>query len=347
MSPADTPLPILSLIFWVAFGASLLFMLPLYRLLLAVKSRQIVSEYVEEHLKKQGTPTMGGLIVVPGFFAACGVSISNGLASGPSIYAPMLLFVGFAFIGFLDDYIVPRAIKGKRGLGWKQKLLLEIGFAVWAALWMRHGHFGYGVILTVFLILFYSNAYNFVDGMDGLAGTVLLLFAGGLTSLAVFEMRPEAYMILPVALVGAIVPFLILNMPPARIFMGDVGALPIGAVLGFLVDDLLRPGIVRLPHATAAVLPHWPAQPVTTMLHQALPLLMMSIVLIVELVPVPLQVASVKLRKKRLFPFTPIHHAFERAGWPESRVVWMFAIVQFLCVAMGLTLALSNPPVTR
>lgn len=345
MNDLNSSLTILSVVFWAAFVVSAIFAYPIYKLLLAVKSRQIVSQYVQEHLKKQGTPTMGGLILVPGFIAACALAKVIGLIKGPVLLVAMCLFGGYALIGLLDDFIVPRLLKGKRGLGWKQKLLMEILFAGGAALWLRQWHFGYGVLLTVFLILFFSNAYNFADGMDGMAGSILIVFAGGLAALAMLEMRPDVYGVLAVALVGSVIPFLLLNMPPAKIFMGDVGALPIGALLGFLVDDLLRPGIVGLSNQSAMI--HgFSGKPVATMLQHAIPLLIMSVVLIVELVPVPLQVASVKLRKKRLFPMTPIHHAFEKAGWPESRVVWMFVLTQLLLVALGLTVAVANPTVS-
>lgn len=339
----------LSVTFWVALGSAALFSLPIYRTLLAMKSRQIVSEFVPEHAKKQGTPTMGGIIIVIGFLISCAYLQLSGLVVSPILPAAMFLSAGFAFIGFLDDFIVPRLIQGKRGLGWKQKLLLELVISGAAVYWLRHGHgdFKIGAFAAVFIILFFANAYNFADGMDGLAGTLLVLLAGGLAALGFLDMRQDVLMVLCIALMGAVIPFLVLNAPPAKIFMGDVGSLPIGAVLGLIVNEMMRPGVLKLPEQMGGRLNVMPAHPLASVLQHAIPLFVISFVMIAELVPVPLQVASVKLRKKRLFPMTPIHHAFEKAGWPESRVVWMFCLVQLLSVAVALSIAAANPVVPR
>ena len=349
MNQDQEVLTLLSRAFWIALGSAALFAMPVYRTLLSLKSRQIVSEFVPEHAKKQGTPTMGGLIIVIGFLIACGCLQLTEMVSGPLLPAAMLLCAGFAFIGFLDDFIVPRLIEGKRGLGWKQKLLLELLITGATVYWLRHGHgdFKIGAFVAVFVILFFSNAYNFVDGMDGLAGTILVLLAGGLVALGFIEMRQDVLMVLCIALIGAVIPFLVLNAPPAKVFMGDVGSLPIGAVLGLVVNEMMRPGVQKLPSSMGGALSVMPAHPLTTVLQNSLPLVVISFVMIAELVPVPLQIASVKLRKKRIFPKTPIHHAFESAGWPESRVVWLFCLVQFFAVAVALSIAIANPVIPR
>jgi phospho-N-acetylmuramoyl-pentapeptide-transferase len=113
---------------------------------------------------------------------------------------------------------------------------------------------------------------------------------------------------------GATLPFLFWNAPKARVFMGDVGSLAIGSFLGasFFAGTRSSTPMAIPPYGYLA-------------------LFLWSFVMIAELVPVPLQIASVKLRKKKLFPYTPIHHAFEKAGWPETRVVFMFVIVQVCC----------------
>ena len=339
-------IPVLSAIFWIAFAASALVAFPVYRMLLAMKSRQIISEFVPEHAMKQGTPTMGGLIIVIGFVVACGYAMGAGLVKGVTIPAALILCIGFAFIGFLDDFVVPRLIPGKRGLGWKQKLALEILFAGIAVGWLRHGVTP-GVGFAVFTILFFANAYNFVDGMDGLAGSILVLLAGGLAALGMLEMRQEVLLVLCLALVGAVIPFLVLNAPPAKVFMGDIGSLPVGAVLGLVAFQIVLPGVVKLPPHSVAALGLMPTHPVATVLQNSIPVFIMSLVMVVELVPVPLQIASVKLRKKRLFPMTPIHHAFEKAGWPESRVVWLFGLTQLVLVALALSVAATHPLVAR
>ncbi len=347
MNENTDTLMLLSLVFWVALVAAAILALPVYRTLLAMKSRQIVSEYVPEHASKQGTPTMGGIMIVLGFLAACGYIQLSGFVNGPVMPAAMLLCAGFALIGFLDDFVVPKLMKGKRGLGWKQKLLLELVIAGGAAAWMRHGVFGMGAALAIFVILFFANAYNFVDGMDGLAGTILILLAGGLVGLGFIEFRQDVLLIICVALIGAVIPFLFLNAPPAKIFMGDVGALPIGAVLGLVVNEMIRPGVVKIPAHSLSALTIQPAHQLATALQNSIPLIVISMVMVIELVPVPLQVASVKLFKKRLFPMTPIHHAFQKAGWPESRVVWFFCLTQLLLVAVALSIAAAHSVVPR
>ncbi len=287
----------------VAFVASGLAAPIVLNLLKRAKSRQTISEYVPEHAVKQGTPTMGGLMVVIGLIAG----ILAGRVDGAGYTLGLVAW--FAFIGFLDDYWVPRMIPGKRGLGWMPKLGMEIVPIL--ALWCMQPRTPLGVIaLMGFSILFFANAYNFADGMDGLAGGVGIVFALGLMMMG---SRSSVELI---SLVMALVPFLFLNAPPAKVFMGDVGSLPIGALFGLVFVE--------------STVFHDPNRADWALLG---PGLLASLLLILEIVPVPLQVASAKLRKgKRLFPFkTPIHHGFEAGGWPESRVVWSFILFQFVC----------------
>lgn len=300
--------------FWWSFFAAAVVAWPIYRLLLLTKSRQKIDPHAPEtHQRKQGTPTMGGLIIVVGTAVAMALTLrdSSMTVSGFTAGAWILL-VGFAAIGFVDDFVVPRVWKGKRGLGWKQKIILEFGLAGLAShLVMPAPHLAFW--LTFFLILFFSNAYNFADGLDGLSGTIWLGLAVGLTMISNGE-APHGTIAL--AITGGTVVFLFLNAPPAKVFMGDVGSLPIGALLGWCVASNLwsgtwNPGELDLTLAPA--------------------LLVMSLLMVAELVPVPMQVAYFKLTKgKRLFPMTPIHHAFEKKGWPETRVVFAFALTQFL-----------------
>jgi phospho-N-acetylmuramoyl-pentapeptide-transferase len=328
--------------FWVAFAGSALFAYPIYRLLLAWKSRQTISQYAPEgHQAKQGTPTMGGLIIIAGYFASLVYltfftrqAPTYGLKSIPNTlawYGPWaLLFGGFALIGFVDDFVVPRLFKAKRGLGWKQKILMQVVLATIAA-FLLHGQFDLTLGIAVFLILFFSNAYNFADGLDGLAGSILLALAGGLAVLATGTIHGFALSAVLVPLVGAVIPFLFLNAPPAKVFMGDVGSLPVGAVLGMAVAC----EATRLGVPGSGTVESW-GVPLMDPLAMAALLVVISLVMVAELVPVPLQILSVKIRKKRLFPYTPIHHAFEKAGWPETRVVWVFALTQLLlsCLAI-------------
>lgn len=291
----------------------------IYKLLIRMGSRQTVSEFVPEHGAKQGTPTMGGLIMVVGVLAAL-------IASGERTnFFTGFLFVWFAFIGFLDDFLVPRLMPGKRGLGWMPKLVLQ--FVPFLVMWLLEPAAPMWLIgVTAFTVLFFANAYNFADGMDGLAGGIGMSLAVGTVLIALLLGHPGAVhtqIPLLVGLLVSFVPFLYLNAPPARVFMGDVGSLPIGALLGM---GFLQSTLFVDPAVT-----NW------NNLLYASPLL---IVLIIELVPGPLQIASAKLRKgKRLFPFsTPVHHGFQAAGWPETRVVATFVLTQFLAMIAAVAL---------
>ncbi|MCW5938804.1 MAG: hypothetical protein KF884_05345 [Fimbriimonadaceae bacterium] len=282
---------------------------PVYRWLLKAKSQQNVSQHLPEHAAKQGTPTMGGLIVLIG--GAAGM-----LASGSSWSVLVLLF-GFAVVGFADDFIVPRRSPGSRGLSWIPKLVFQVVVAAIAAFMTIPDPIWSGI--TVFLILFYANAYNFADGMDGLAGGLLVIVALGLAGVAFFSGAASQVwpVILPLAV--AAIPFLVLNSPPAKVFMGDVGSLPIGAVIGWCVAECL----MRSQYPVASVAP----------------LTVLSLVLIAELVPVPLQIGWVKLTGKRMFSFkTPIHHGFQAAGWPETKIVALFHLVQASLVVVAVAL---------
>lgn len=315
--------------FWVAFVVSALAARPIMHWLHLAKSRQTISAHAPStHQVKQGTPTMGGLIVLAGALVAMIVNW-NGVAN-QSLVA-LILLLGFGAIGFIDDYVVPRMVKGKRGLEWKEKLAMQVVITVIATGVLANWRFDGASAAYVFFILFFSNAYNFSDGLDGLAGSLLLGLGVGFVLLMTLtpSANPTATFLAPV--LGGIVPFLFLNAPPARVFMGDVGSLPIGALLGLSVTHLSLPLAAITSGATQTnfALPY-EGSPYGLILSLIIPAILLSGVMIAELVPVPLQILSVKLRKKKLFPFTPIHHAFEKAGWPETRVVWMFALLQLL-----------------
>lgn len=293
---------------------------PVYRGLLAIKARQTVSQFAPEgHAQKQGTPTMGGLIPV---LAGGAVMVWLMTATLPNDYrnptffsALLLVWVGFAILGLVDDFVVPRLMPGKRGLGWIQKLVPQFLVAGGAAWMLPVDDLGRAWI--AFLIVAVSNAYNFSDGIDGLAGLLLLGICLGLGAWS----AALGYVGLSVALAiftAGIVPFLYLNAYPARIFMGDVGALPIGAGVG-LVAGLLT---VQAPESRLYVG-------------------LVGLIVAVELIPVPIQIFWVKVFKRRLFPYTPIHGAFEKAGWKETRVTSTFALSQLVLSLIAASAALS------
>lgn len=317
-------------VFWISFAASAIVAWPIYRWLKSTVKQKIDPYAPETHQAKQGTPTMGGLIILVGALAGlvtAGWSIltlqQTQSVKGNPILAFLVLIIGFGAIGFVDDFVVPRMGGGKRGLGWKQKIVLEVlvaglpacqlvyqGVSAWAVL-----------IVGTVVILFFANAFNFVDGLDGLAGSVWLPISSGLAVLS-WERFPVVATSL-VALSAGVLVFLFLNAPPAKVFMGDVGSLPLGACLGYSAILVCSEQGYGGLSFNATFIPS---------------LLILSLLMIAELVPVPLQVAYFKLTKgKRLFPATPIHHGFEKKGWPESRVMWTFALFQLLLSLAAVT----------
>ncbi len=295
-----------------------------YRILLALKSRQTVSPHIGEHAHKQGTPTMGGLIILVG--ALVGVFLMRG-SGAVGMLPPLFLLVGFGLVGFLDDFVVPRLWPGKRGLGWLPKLALEIVATVSAGYVMELRD-PVHLAVYAFIVLFYSNAYNFADGLDGLAGGIAVILGLGLIAVRWQETPWDAYFPM-IGIVAGALPFLVLNAPPAKVFMGDVGALPIGAVLGH-----------------TALLPFLGAGGFTQNLGNqwlVLGIGVMSLLMALELLPVPIQIGWVKVFKRRAFNFkTPIHHAFQEKGWPETRIVYLFHIVQAGLVVLGVAIAVGT-----
>lgn len=321
--------------FWIAFGVSGIFAYPVYRLLIAAKSRQTVSAYLgEAHQKKQGTPTMGGLIILVGVLAAL---LFN------QQYALVGLVLGFSAIGFVDDFLIPRLIPGKRGLGWGQKLVLQFAIAICFFAYVVSSSSGHGlcnilgalnIFALSFLLVAYVNAYNFADGLDALAGGLLLVLTVGM----IIFMLPSREGTWPAILTcaamgGGVIPFLFLNAPPAKLFMGDVGSLPIGALLGYCFTCMINKGVWSLGANS-----FWDSSTLVQNSTYLAAIFILSFVLFIELVLVPLQIACVKIFKRRLPIRTPIHHSFEYWGWPESRILWCFLLVQVLLCVVALTI---------
>lgn len=295
----------LALSFWVSFGAAAVASYPILGLLRRLRAESIISRFAPEtHQSKQGTPSMGGIITLFGCSVAFIAMLARG--KGDGIGAAVWLLFAFAFVGLLDDFVVPR-LTGKRGIGWMPKLALQL-IAVSPLFFYMPLADAVGV---AFWVLFFANAVNFADGLDGLAASLLLLTLPVLALLLGWSAESAVAL----AVCGGLLPFLFLNAPPARVFMGDVGALSFGATYGYL-----------FAHA------EW---------QRSVAPWALSLVFILELVLVPIQIGAVKTIGRRVFPATPIHHAFEMRGWPESRVVWAFLIAQVALSALVLTGVLS------
>jgi phospho-N-acetylmuramoyl-pentapeptide-transferase len=281
--------------------------------------QQIRTDGPQGHLKKAGTPTMGGTIIL------LALSLAFLRFSDKTADAVILLIasLGYGLIGFLDDYI---KILFKRSLGLtaRQKLagqLLISGIVCFLLYWNGHntnlnipftdltitiGWWLY-VPFVVIMMLGMSNAVNFTDGLDGLlAGTSAIAF-GAYTVIAMMHSTQETA-IFSAAMVGAVLGFLVFNAHPAKVFMGDTGSLGIGGGL-----------------AAVAILTK-----------SELLILLIGGIFVLEMLSVVIQVVSFKTRGKRVFKMSPIHHHYELVGWSEWRIVITFWFVGLLFAGAAL-----------
>lgn len=292
----------------------------------------------QTHLSKAGTPTMGGTLVL------ISVLLSTLLwcdLNNRFVWLILIVTFGFGAIGYWDDYR-KLVMKHSRGMSARQKYLLQSLLGCGAAFYLYYsakmpvetqlifpffknislalGPFF--LILAYFVIVGSSNAVNLTDGLDGLAimPAVMISAALGVFAYASGNSHYANYLAIPYvpgageiavfcgALVGSGLGFLWFNTYPAQVFMGDVGALALGAALGIIAV------IVR----------------------QEIIFFLMSGIFVLETISVILQVGSFKLTGKRIFKMAPIHHHFELKGWPEPRVIVRFWIITFVLVLCGL-----------
>lgn len=289
--------------------------------------QQVRDDGPQTHLKKQGTPTMGGLIILSSIIITSVFYIPR----YPKIIPVLFVTVGFGIIGFLDDYI-KIVMKRSEGLNPIQKLIGQIvitGIFAWYLLksgevgtdmlipftgGFRSGRFlSLGIFFVpalFFIVLGTDNGVNFTDGLDGLCTSVTILVATFLTIVAVGEDMG----ISPItgAVVGSLLGFLLFNVYPAKVFMGDTGSLALG---GFVAAASY---MMRLPLFIPII----------------------GLIYLVEVLSVIIQVTYFKRTGgKRIFKMAPIHHHFELCGWSETRVVAVFAIVTaILCMTAYLGL---------
>lgn len=280
---------------------------------------QRLSVYLKEkHKKKIGTPTMGGFIfIIPSFITLFILLVMGKIKISYNLLILVFTIIGYTFIGFIDDYLIIKRNNNK-GLTERQKLFLQIFVAIiFFYLFMKAGNepllwihslsikydigWLYGLFI-LFVLVASSNAVNLTDGLDGLAGGLSLiayLTFGVISWMAGWLEGYEEIAIYSFILVGSILGFLVYNVSPAKVFMGDTGSLPLGAGLGSI-----------------AILTR----------HELL-LVLIGIVFVIETVSCILQIIYYKLTHKRLFPMTPIHHTFEKIGWNERDIVKFFWIV--------------------
>ncbi len=291
--------------------------------------KQIRVEGPEGHIAKAGTPTMGGmLLVVVVMFLAMAMRIED-----VSTLTPMLTLVGVGILGAIDDYVNAQTGIGMRG---RYKLVWQTVVALLAA-WYIQRHFAINqlsvplvgdvpilpivfIVFVGFVIVAMSNGVNLTDGLDGLAGGVLifsfvayLLIA--LAAVPAIDKHAQPNLAVFCALIiGALMGFLWFNVHPAQIFMGDSGALGLGATLAV----------------------------VATITTQLLLLAVIGFVFLAVTMSVVLQVGSFRLRGRRIFRMAPLQHHFELIGWAEEKITVRFWIVSALAGLLGVSLFLAT-----
>jgi len=285
---------------------------------------QKISIFVgETHRKKEGTPTMGGLIfILPTIIATIALVLMGKVPYTSNLGIVLLVFLGYACIGLLDDFLSIR--KGNNeGLTTYQKLFMQVLIAIgFFYIYMRSGgqtswvvgtlHIDiemgwlYGLFI-LFVLVGASNAVNITDGLDGLAGglSAIAFIAFSLISLMVGF---EDIGMFSLILVGSIVGFLIYNTYPAKIFMGDTGSLALGGVMGAIA----------------------------ILTHRELTLLVVASVFVIETLSVIIQTISYQLFHKKIFLMTPLHHHFEKLGWKETDIVKLFWVCGLILSMAGI-----------
>ena len=293
----------------------------------------------QSHLSKAGTPTMGGTLILAAIMVS---TLLWGDLHNRYVWILLAVTASFGAIGFADDYL-KLVLKNSKGLAARYKYFWQSLFGLGVALALYYTHHDaaeidyilpffksvslplgiFFIVITYFVVVGTSNAVNLTDGLDGLAIMPAVLVGGalGVFGYASGNFNFAHYLAIPYlpgagevvvycgALVGAGLGFLWFNAYPAQVFMGDVGALALGAALGTLAV------IVR----------------------QEIVLFIMGGVFVMETVSVILQVGSFKLTGKRIFRMAPLHHHFELKGWPEPRVIVRFWIITVILVLVGLS----------
>lgn len=292
----------------------------------------------ESHLKKQGTPTMGGILINLTIVLTC---LIWGRLDNLYLMLCVITVVVYGLIGFADDYLKvvrhdPHGLRAKYKYFWQSAAALGLSCAIYGLADTRAEttlvvpffkdfmpDLGFLIIpLAYFVLTGSSNAVNLTDGLDGLAIITTVTVAAGLGLIAWLTSNANyaAYLYIPylpkaselvvvcTAVCGAGLGFLWFNTYPAEVFMGDVGSLALGALLGILA----------------------------LLVREELLLVIMGGIFVLETISVILQVGSFKLTGRRIFKMAPIHHHFEKGGWPEPRVFMRFWIITVVLVLLGL-----------
>ena len=311
----------------LAFAIVVILMPPYIRFVQHVGfGKRIREEGPGSHIVKEGTPTLGGFLVI---LVTIGLyALLRGVPER-GVIPPLAALAGVGFLGGVDDYLNART---GEGISVRQKLLWQTVFAVFFA-WQIQQTYGLAgfrvpfvgdvfvdplayVAFAAFAIVAASNGVNITDGLDGLAGGTLIFAFVSFMIIALLNVPPQPNIAFLCALIiGALLGFLWFNVHPAQIFMGDSGSLSFGATLAVIA--LITGQILVLP--------------------------LIGIIFVVETGSVAIQVAYFKLSNgRRLFRMSPIHHHFELGGWDEEKITLRFWILAILAGLLGVTLFLAS-----
>lgn len=314
----------------VSFVTTVILALIVIPILRKIKIGQIErTDGPQSHLKKQGTPTMGGIIFMISIIICVTIAYvylaSNGqIETARNLLPILILTIGFGIIGFIDDY-KKLVLHNTKGLSPKKKmlglLLISIAYILFI---VKFANIGTDTIIpfaklnitlpiyiyvpfAIFVILGTTNAVNLTDGIDGLSSSVCAIIITCLTVIGMSKGNTEIVVFGCIA-VGAILGFLMFNLHPAKVFMGDTGSLFLGGVISALALYLKIP----------------------------LLLIMIALIPILETLSVIIQVAYFKKTGNRIFKMAPLHHHFELSGWSENKVVMIFSLITLLVCTVGI-----------
>ena len=295
------------------------------------KAKQTMSIFLKEkHKKKEGTPTMGGFIfIIPTIITVIILLLTKKMEWSNNLFIIIFVFLSYGLIGFIDDYLIIKR-RNNVGLTEFQKIVGQLVIAlITFYLLMKSGHepqlyiyslgikihmaWFYGIFL-LFILVASSNAVNITDGLDGLAGglsLIIFLALGLITWNTGWLVGHEEIAIFCFILVGSLLGFLFYNTYPAKIFMGDIGSLSLGATMAIIA--------VLTSHEVTFII--------------------MAGVFIVETLVCIIQMASIMIRHKKVFLMTPLHHHFEKLGWEERDIVKVFWVVGFILAMLGILFA--------
>ena len=316
----------------ISFLVTVILALIIIPILIKVKVGQIErDDGPKSHLKKQGTPTMGGIIFIIGILICTIISYYyykkiGELELANKLIPLLLLTIGFGVVGFIDDF-KKLVLKNTKGLNPTYKMMgLFIISLIYVIFMLKFSDHRTEIIIpiwkkeiilplyiyipfSVLVILGTTNAINLTDGVDGLSSSVCSIIIACLTVIAMIKNVPSVSIIGSIA-VGAVLGFLMFNLHPAKVMMGDTGSLFLGGLISCIAIYLKMPLI----------------------------LLIIALIPILETLSVMIQVCYYKKTGNRIFKMAPLHHHFELSGWNENKVVRVFSVVTLLVCILGLFL---------